>query len=461
MSTLNHVSQSSSARKMSPGWTLIAVALGFVMATLDVTIVNVALAELQRSLSFRVSGLAWVIDGYTLTFASLLLAGGTLGTRLGAKQAYQAGLIIFLGASLLCGISTSDTMLIGARMLQGFGAAVFMPSSMALLVMAYPDQTDRAKAIALWAAIVSIASGLGPLIGGVLTELWGWRSLFLINLPIGIVGVALTAWVVLPTEPKLQAFNLRSHLLGILMIGGLCFSLIEGPEIGWMSAPVITSVAVSLAAFLLLILHEHHSDNPVIPARIFQGNGMIPLNCVGFLLNFATFGIIFLLSLYFQQGQSLSPIEAGTQLLPMMAVFAVANLVAGKLAGHFGQITLLRAGTFLAAAAILPLIVRPDLALHSPWILTLCISVTNLGVGLSVPMMTALIMHRAGPEHASMASAILNANRQLGALFGVAAMAVIIQIHTDWANGLYTGLGLLIGAHGLSFIITRVLTQID
>lgn len=442
----------------APTWVLISVSLGFVMATLDVTIINVALAEIQRKLSFEVNNLAWVVDGYTLTFASLLLAGGTLGVRLGAKQAYLIGLTVFLFGSLVCGLSTNSYTLIGSRMLQGLGAALFMPSSMTLLILAYPNQDQRVKCIALWAAIVSIASGLGPFIGGVLTQTLGWRSLFFINLPIGVAGILLTTWAVSPTKPKQISLRILSHFLAMIMFSSLCFILIEGPRENWINNNVLLAVVTSLTSCVLFFLNEKGQEDAIIPVEFFRKNGMLALNIMGFFMNFATFGIIFLLSLYFQQGYSLSPLEAGVQLLPMMAVFAIANLLAGKLAGYYGHVSILRYSSFLSIVSVVPLIIiyPSDIDLLS---LTACISLTNLGMGISVPMMMALIMERAGYERASIASAILNANRQLGALFGVAFFAMIIQSNSDWPSRLYFGICMLMLSHCVSFIFSNLLTN--
>lgn len=204
---------------------LIVLALGFLMATLDVTVVNVAMADMKSTLSMSLSGVTWVVDGYILTFASLLLAGGALADRFGSKTIYILGLAVFVLASCLCAASINGQMLIAGRLIQGIGAALFMPSSLSLLAASYPDERVRARMFGLWAALVS---GLGPFIGGVLVELAGWQSIFLINVPIGAAAL-ISAYRILSRVPgKSSRVNIIGHLLGMMALGFLSYALIQG-----------------------------------------------------------------------------------------------------------------------------------------------------------------------------------------------------------------------------------------
>lgn len=271
-------------------WTLLAVALGFVMATLDVTIVNVALVDMQISLNISMPNLTWVIDGYILTFASFLLAGGAIANRIGAKQAYLIGLGLFTFASLLCGVAMSGQTLIIARMLQGIGAALFMPSSLTLLVISYPEATQRAKIIGLWAAIISISAALGPSIGGILVSLFGWQSIFFLNIPIGLLGLYLNYRVIQPTQGNHQQTNYISHILGFVAFASASFTLIEGPSLGWLSKSIILTTVMSIIFVLLFIINEQRAKHPAIARELFHQSAFSAANFIGFLMNFATLG---------------------------------------------------------------------------------------------------------------------------------------------------------------------------
>ena len=227
---------------------LIVLALGFLMATLDVTVVNVAMADMKNTLSMSLSGVTWVVDGYILTFASLLLAGGALADRFGSKAIYILGLAVFVLASCLCAVSINGQMLIAGRLMQGIGAALFMPSSLSLLAASYPDERVRA-----WAALVSAASGLGPFIGGVLVQTAGWQSIFLINVPLGAAAL-ISAYRILGRVPgKSSRVNLTGHLLGVAALGFLSFALIQGPSAGWRSPIILGAFAAALLAFVLFL----------------------------------------------------------------------------------------------------------------------------------------------------------------------------------------------------------------
>lgn len=411
-------------------WTLLAVALGFVMATLDVTIVNVALVDMQKGLNISMPNLTWVIDGYILTFASFLLAGGAVANRIGAKQAYLIGLSLFVFASFLCGVAMSGQTLIIARMLQGIGAALFMPSSLTLLVISYPEPIQRAKIIGLWAAIISISAALGPSIGGILVFFFGWQSIFFLNLPIGLLGLYLNYRVIQSTQGNNQPTNYVSHILGFAALASASFTLIEGPSLGWLSEIIILATVMSIFFALLFIINEQRTKHPVIARELFHQSAFSTANFIGFLMNFATFGLIFILSLFFQKVRGASALEAGNQLLPMMAMFALANVIASKLATRLASQWLLLFGVSIAGLAISPLL---GLSPQTPyWVIAFWVCLANFGVGIAVPAMTTTVMQIAGSTHANIASATLNANRQLGALFGIAILSSILQHSSDW-----------------------------
>ncbi|GIN87909.1 methylenomycin A resistance protein [Heyndrickxia sporothermodurans] len=414
-------------------WNLVILAMGFVMATLDTTVVNVAIADIQNSLEISLTGITWVVDGYILAFASLLLAGGSLANRYGAKNIYILGLGFFVFASLLCAIAETATILIAARLLQGAGAALFMPSSLSLLAQSYTDEKLRAKMFGIWAAIVSTSAGIGPFVGGVLVNLAGWQSIFIINLPIGMIALFFT-YQTISQSPRLKSdLNIISHVLGIITLAGLCFTLIEGPAMGWSSFPMVSSIAIAILAAILFAVRERKVENQIIPSQLFKNPHFSSANMVGFLLNFSLFGGVFMLSLFLQEARGSSPFIAGLQLLPMMAVFVLGNLLFTKVVTRLGSRLPMLIALFTAGigSLVLSIFISPSM---SYWLLAIIFSIINLGVGVTVPAMTATVMQAAGSSHANMAGATLNANRQIGALVGVAVMGAIIHLSGGWYN---------------------------
>ncbi|MFI7123251.1 MFS transporter [Amycolatopsis sp. NPDC049868] len=426
-------SSTPTALKTRSGVTITALATGFVMASLDTTVVNVAGAAIQADLGSTLTELTWIIDGYILTFASLLLLAGGLANRLGAKGVYQAGMAVFFAASLVCALAPNAEWLIAARLAQGIGAALFMPSSLSLLVRAFPERRQRTRMLGLWSAIVATSAGIGPTLGGLLVGAFGWPSIFLVNLPIGIIGMLLTRHHIAPVGSSPQSLAVPGHLLGIVALAAISFGLIEGPRFGWVSAPVLGTAAVALIALVLLTARERRTANPLLPWPLFRDPRFGGANLVGFLFNFALYGTIFLLGLYFQNARGADPFEAGLQLLPMTIFFPVANVVFSRISGRFGNGALITA--FLALAAVSTLC----LVMISPgtpyWVIALGVGTANLGAGVISPAMTAVLVDAGGPEHANVSGSVLNANRQLGSLVGVAAVGVVLHATPDWTAG--------------------------
>lgn len=420
-------------RTISDIWILVSLAMGFIMATLDVTVVNVAVADIQEKLQISLSSTTWIVDGYMLFFASLLLAGGSLANRYGAKNIYLIGLTIFVIASVLCALAPTGTILIVARSTQGVGAALFMPSSLSLLAISYPDANKRAKMFGIWSAIVSISSGLGPFVGGVLVNTFGWRSIFLINIPIGIIGLLMAYFIVTSSPGKKGNLNIFNHILGIITLAGLSFTLIEGPSLGWSSSSIIIALIVTIVTATLFISIERRVKDPIIPMKLFNNSSFSSANLVGFLINFALFGGIFMFGLFLQKAKGASPFIAGVELLPIMAVFVIGNLLFARLTTRLGvKIPML---VSITIAGIGSLLLMFSVSSAPYWILAVIYAIANLGVGVAVPAMTATVMQAAGKEHANIAGATLNANRQVGALVGVAIMGVVLHEAHSWYNG--------------------------
>ncbi|ANB77121.1 MFS transporter [Paraburkholderia phytofirmans] len=433
---------------------LLTLAIGFVMAMIDVTAVNVALPDISLNLSVPLTGLVWVVDGYTLTFAALLLAGGALADRLGSKRIYQAGLTVFLLSSALCGIAPGGGVLIGARLLQGAGAAMFMPSSLSLLTQTFEDEQARIKMFGIWSAMVGASSAVGPLIGGVLVHQFGWRSVFLINLPIGVLGIGLTQFLIPATPKHEHPLSLISHGLAVLALGALSFFLIEGPNLGWLSAPVMSAAAITGVTVIALVQQERRGAHPLLPRALFQTSSFTAINVIGFLFNFGMFGLIFLLSLYLQQARGADALQAGLQLLPIMIGITAGNLSSSRYSARFGMPKVIFVCS--GAAALMALTVAAGQTYMPYPLLLLCVTTMSSLIAVAIPAMTTLAMQIAGRTYANSAAAALNANRQIGALVGVALMGIILHTVPGWNVRLqlaFVGLTLAFGA--VSFLIYR------
>jgi len=432
------------------GWLpLVTLAIGFVMAMLDVTVVNVALPSIALQFTVPLTDLVWIVDGYTLTFAALLLLAGALADRYGAKTLYLTGLGVFTGASLLCGLAPGADTLIAARMLQGVGAALFMPSSLSLLTHAYDDEHVRNRMLAAWSAIVAVAGASGPLLGGVLIHQFGWRGIFLINIPLGLAGMWLARRRIAAAPRRPRALNPLSHALGIVALAALCFALIQGNAYGWTSPPIAATALLCVIATALLVRRERRHAEPIIPRALFATSQFAAANGVGFLINLAAYGQLFLLSLFLQHARGADALQTGIELVPMLAVFSIGNLISGRVSARWNLPASLLGGVSLAAAmsAIGMLTFSPDVAY---WPFTLVVALANLGVGIAVPAMTSIVMQVSGKHHANSAAAALNANRQSGALVSVAVMGTLLHLLPDWRASLPAAYAVITASYALT-----------
>jgi DHA2 family methylenomycin A resistance protein-like MFS transporter len=454
MTTQSTAALAAPPRQVPALLVLMTLAIGFVMAMIDVTAVNTALSDISVSLRVPLTGLVWVVDGYTLTFAALLMAGGALADRFGPKNVYQGGLSVFILGSVLCAVAPSGDALIAARLLQGAGAALFMPSSLSLLTHAYEDQATRTRMLGTWSAIVGCSSAVGPLVGGVLVHGFGWRSVFWVNVPIGLLGIALTQMLVPATPRHERDLSMLSHLLGVAALAALSFVLIEGPALGWTSAPVLSAAVVAVASAGLLVRRERMGAHPLLPRALFETPAFAAANGVGFLINFAAFGQLFLLSLYIQQGGA-DALHTGLKLIPMMAAFATGNLVSGRISARVGTRAPMMYGLLVGLGAAVAMLA--GLTPNTPyWLLVLGTIVMNVAIGIAIPAMTATVMLVAGKANANSAAAALNANRQIGALVGVALMGTVLHMVPGWASRLPLAFGLVTAAYaGALWLVYR------
>src|ERR1700761_6988480 len=323
--------------KFSTSLTLAAMSLGYGVVQLDVTIVNTALNSIGSSLGGAVAGLQWVVSAYTIAFAAFILTAGALGDRIGAKRVFMVGFVIFTAASVACAFSPNAATLVAARAVQGLGAAILVPNSLALLSHAYPDEQARGRAVGIWAAGASLALTAGPLAGGALIALIGWRSIFLVNVPIGIAGLWLSwRYATETTRNKQREVDLPGQILAIAALGSLAGTIIEGGALGISNAFVIAGFAASALLAVLFVAQERRSSHPMLPLSLFGHRLFALTSLVGLLVNIAFYGLIFVFSLYFQRVNGLSPLQTGLAFVPMMGMVLPANLLAARISERLG-----------------------------------------------------------------------------------------------------------------------------
>ncbi|MFF3431850.1 MFS transporter [Streptomyces sp. NPDC002602] len=441
-----------------PGPTLFAACLGFVVVILDVSVVNVATKALTADLGGSLAGLEWVINGYTLTFAAFLLTAGALGDRFDPRRIFVSGFALFAVTSLACGAAPTLVTLIAARVLQGVGAALIVPSSLSLVNSNFPDPARRTKAVSLWAAAGGLALALGPVVGGLLVDSLGWRSIFYVNVPIAAVGILLTqryARAAPPRDPsRRRTLDLPGQLLAIAGLGALTGAIVEANTRGWGDALVITCLVVFAAALVGFLAVERRGADPMLPLHLFRRRAFSATSLIGVLLNFAFYGLIFVFSLFFQQVWEFSPISAGLAFLPMTGAIMAANLACGSLVKRFGARGVLLTGNLLAALGYLAVI--PAVGSGSYPAVIVQFLVAGIGIGLVVPAMTNAMLGAVDPVNAGIASGVLNASRQLGGLIGVAVMGLLVGQAA--AGHFVTGLRAALVSAAIALAVAAVLS---
>jgi len=400
-------------------WTLAAMSLGFAVVQLDVTIVNTGLHSIGASVGGGVAALQWVVNAYTIGFAALILTAGALGDRVGAKKIFIMGFALFTGASLACALAPSLAILIAARALQGFGAAILVPNSLALLNHSYREKTRRRKAVGIWAAGASIALTLGPLAGGCLIALAGWRTIFLVNIPIGLAGLWLTWRYAAEIQPAAgRGLDLWGQITAISALGCLAGAMIEGGVVGWLNRWILSGLLASAVSLILFILRERHAQQPMLPLSLFNRRLFATSSLIGLLVNIAFYGLIFVLSLYFQTLNGLSPLVTGLAFLPMTGAVLPTNLWPASVTQRFGATTTIAAGAIIAALGCIGLL-NLDRG-TSYWAMCAQLMAIGGGLGLLVPALTSALLGTVKKERSGIASGVLNATRQTGSVLGVA-----------------------------------------
>jgi MFS transporter, DHA2 family, methylenomycin A resistance protein len=435
--------------------TLAAMSLGFGVVQLDVTIVNTALNTIGSAAGGGVSALQWVVNSYTIGFASLILTAGALGDRVGAKRVFMGGFVIFTLASAACALAPSLIILIAARAIQGLGAAILVPNSLSLLNHAYPNPAARGRAIGFWAAGASVALTAGPLAGGALIALAGWRAIFLVNIPIGLAGIFLT-WRYASETPRNQnrQLDLPGQAAAILSLGLLTAAIIEGGKTGWNSSLVIAGLTGGVSLMALFVLHESRAAQPMLPLGLFAERRFSLASAIGVLANIAFYGLIFVLSLYFQELNGWTPFETGLAFAPMLGIVLPVNILAPRLSERIGQSTVMAIGAGIAGAGALALL--PIAEGTSFWAMCVQLLALGGGLGLIVPPMTSMLLGSVDKGHSGIASGVLNSARQTGSVIGVALFGAFVADKNSFLAGAHLALIvsglLLLGAAALALL---------
>jgi EmrB/QacA subfamily drug resistance transporter len=413
---------SEDARKW---WTLAAVAFGLFMIMLDNTVVNVALPSIAADLQIGLSELEWIVTGYALTFASLMLTGGKLADLLGRRLIFIVGLAIFTLSSLVCGLAGSGELLIGARVVQGAGAALMNPATLSIIAATFPPR-QRGTAIGIWAGTSAMALAIGPLVGGLLTEHISWSWIFFVNVPVGVIAIA--ASLLLIPESKDESAEQRLDLPGLLTSGiglfALTYGLIEANTYGWTSSRILGAFAVAVGMLVAFVLLETRQRLPMLDLSLFRNGTFAGANLAVLLVAFAMFGVFFFVSLYLQGVLGYSAVETGAAFLPLTILIMVTAPIAGKASDRFGSRWLMTVGMILIA---IQLFYFSRLGVEeSYWNLLPAMILGGFGIAMVMTPSAAAAVRALPVDKAGVGSAVLNAFRQVGGSMGIAVLGAII-----------------------------------
>jgi EmrB/QacA subfamily drug resistance transporter len=406
---------------------LVATVLGSGIAALDSTVVNVALPAIGKDLHAGVSGLQWVITGYLLTLASLILLGGSLGDRFGRRRVFLIGVVWFAGASLLSGLAPDLPLLIAARGLQGIGGALLTPGSLALIEASFVPG-DRGRAIGAWSGLGGIATAIGPFAGGWLVSAVSWRLIFLLNLPLAAVVIVAARRV--PESFDVHAagrLDLGGAALGIVGLGGISYALIEGAG-GFARPAIVVAAGLGLGGVVGFVMAERRQRFPMLPLQIFASKQFTAANLVTVAVYAAVGGVFFLLSVDLQQVLRYSPVAAGASLFPVTVIMLALSSRAGALAQRIGPRIPMTVGPIVVSAGLL--LMRRIGAGHSYAAVVLpAVAVFGLGLAFTVAPLTSTVLQAVDDEHAGIASGVNNAVARAASLLAVALLPVLVGLH--------------------------------
>ncbi|MGG4773246.1 MFS transporter [Paenalcaligenes sp. Me52] len=405
---------------------VLAAYLGTFLATLDISIVNVALPSMQIALQTDIAGMQWVVSVYAIGLSAIMLSAGSVADKVGHKRCWLVGALVFTLASWLCGTAPNVSWLLWGRALQGLSAAFLIIGALPILTHLYTDPTERAHCIGGWSAFTALALIVGPLLGGVLLEQWGWQSIFLINLPLGACAIVLGAWAIPERRYTAQAAkDPVGQFLSLVVLGALAYGTIAAGKDGVTATVPMWCWAIALVGGLMFIVVERRVARPLVPLTLFQQPVFAVANIASFFLGFSYYSSLFFFSLYFQQVQDWSPAEAGWRMMPLFMATGCVSLLFGRLSAKSSVPTLMTTGYVLIAVSMMAMV---WCSVETPyWVMGSLLLIMGVGAGLAVPGTSLTIMGMAPAELTGSVSGTMNALRQAGMTMGISLLGVMLS----------------------------------
>jgi MFS transporter, DHA2 family, methylenomycin A resistance protein len=403
---------------------LLTMSLGVLVAQIDTSVVNLAVKQIGASLDAGVTALQWVVDAYNLVYASLLLTAGTLADLYGRRRIFALGIALFTLGSLVCGLAPNAVVLVAGRAIAGLGAALEVPTSLAILTVAYPDTRERTRALGLWASCNGLAFVIGPTVGGVLVDAVGWRSIFLLIIPLCVAALALTATSVPESkDPKGRRLDLPGQALAIAALGALSLGVIEGPRWGWTSAGSIASFAVAVVAAILFLRRQAGVEGALVPLPMLKNRVFAASLGIAAAMTFGMYAMLFLTPLYLQSVRGNNALMTGIEVLPMSVAFVVVSQLSGRLANAFGPRLPMTAGMTMMGTGLFMLALIP--LNDSLFLIEAALLVTGCGLGLNTAPVNAVAVANVPAGRSGTASGLVNTARMVGATMGVAVLGAV------------------------------------
>ncbi|HSS45296.1 MAG TPA: MFS transporter [Thermoanaerobaculia bacterium] len=427
-----HSAEFSACDPATARWVFAATILGSSMAFIDGTVVNIALPVLQTSLQASVSSAQWVVEAYALSLSALVLAGGSLGDRVGRRRVFAIGVTVFALSSAVCGLAPDVWSLVAARALQGVGAALLVPSSLAILGAAF-SPLERGRAVGTWSALTAVSAAVGPILGGWLVQVASWRAVFFLNLPIAAAVLAIALRKIPETRnPSVAPLDLAGALFATVGLGTVVFGLIEAPAAGWSNPRVWGCLAAGGAALAAFAVVERTSSHPMVPLELFRIRAFAGANLLTLFLYAALSATMFLLPFDLIQAQGYSPTAAGLAFLPLIVLLSALSRPAGAIADRFGSRLPLTAGPAIAAVGFVLLAVPGEGARYATAFLP-ALGVLGLGMAMTVAPLTTAVLNAVNPGQAGAASGINNAVARVAGLLAIAALGIVASHVFDGA----------------------------